>query len=85
MPERDWWAIGLPNPCHRRDPRLLLWRIRHRLTGPRRGCSCSRCFRHPKRIPRSNEVIDRFVRLERRIEQLENAARDVRRRAYDPR
>jgi hypothetical protein len=41
-------TLGLPNPCHPRDPRLLLYRAWHRSTGVRRGCSCSWCFYHPK-------------------------------------
>lgn len=44
-----WRYLGLPNPHHRLDPRAILWRVHHRLTGPQRGCSCTRCFSHPKR------------------------------------
>lgn len=57
---RDWWALGLPNPHHRRDPRAWLWRLRHWATGPRRGCSCTRCFRHPRRrVPAAEFYKDR--------------------------
>lgn len=66
--------LRLPNPCHERDPRLLLWRIRHRLTGPARGCSCSRCFYHPRRRVPAREFYRTRVRLaeaESRIARLE--------------
>lgn len=74
---RDWWALGLPNPSHPRDPRLWLWRVRHYLTGPRRGCSCStRCFDHPKRrVPAAEVYRDRvrLGKLEARVLKLEKA------------
>lgn len=75
--ERDPWALWLPNPHHRCDPRAVLWRVRHRLTGPQRGCSCSRCFYHPKRRVRAQEVYDdrvRIAKLEERVRKLERAA-----------
>jgi hypothetical protein len=65
-----------PNPCHRRDPRLILFLIRHRLSGPRRGCSCSRCFYHPKRRVPAREVYrdrQRLAEAESRIRDLERA------------
>lgn len=71
---RDWWALGLPNPHHRRDPRQWLWRIRHRLTGPRRGCSCSRCFYHPRNVKAAAR------REHRRLERIGWAAIERRRR-----
>jgi hypothetical protein len=50
-PRRDphlnpWtWLVGFGDGSyHKASPALLVWRVRHRLTGVRRGCSCTRCF-----------------------------------------
>jgi hypothetical protein len=49
----------------RYDPALLWWRIVHRLRGPARGCSCSRCFTHPKRRVNGSQIIERNVKISR--------------------
>jgi hypothetical protein len=62
----------------RRSLALLAWRIRHRLTGPQRGCSCTRCFHHPRRRVPAREIYEgrvRFAALERRVRELEKAQR----------
>lgn len=44
------WLAGYGDDSyHRSSPALLLCRLRHRLTGLRRGCSCTRCFNDPRR------------------------------------
>lgn len=47
------WLLGYGDGSyHRTSPALLVRRVRHRLTGLRRGCSCTRCFNHPsRRVP----------------------------------
>lgn len=53
---------------------LLFHRIRHRLTGPQRGCSCSRCFHHPRRRVPARDFYDLRVdlaRLRDRVRDLE--------------
>lgn len=52
-------------------PKVIWHRVRHRLFGPLLGCSCSRCFRSRWRLAYSRPTIDRFVRVERRVSELE--------------
>lgn len=56
-------------------PKVIFHRVRHRLIGPLIGCSCSTCFRSRWRIAYSNETIDRFVRVERRLSALEETTK----------
>lgn len=66
---------------YQRGPLGIIWhpgywwhRIVHRLRGPQRGCSCSRCFYHPKRrVPASEFYKDRLrlCEVERRLCEVE--------------
>jgi hypothetical protein len=81
MAERDprltprTWLLGFGDGSyHRTSPALLAHRMWHRLTGVWRGCSCSRCFDHPRRRVPAREVYDdrvRLAELERRVRKLE--------------
>lgn len=67
---------------HRTSPALLLHRVRHRLTGPQRGCSCSRCFHHPKRRIYGREQIQTNIALSELRQQLHSLRNDLRRIEY---
>lgn len=54
----------------RRSVLLLAYKVRHRLTGPRRGCSCTRCFHHPRRRVYGREIIDSNVRVSKAYQEL---------------
>lgn len=74
MTIRAWLLGNGDGSYHRSSPPLLAYRIWHRLTGVRRGCSCSRCFHHPRRRVPAAEVYRDRVRLaevERRVRDLE--------------
>lgn len=58
-------------------PKVIFHRVRHWAIGPLIGCSCSRCFRSRWRIAYSNEVIDRAVRNERRVEAIDAQLREL--------
>jgi hypothetical protein len=73
-----WQCLWMPNPHHGLDPRSTLWRVRHWLTGPQRGCSCTRCFNHPRRRVPATEFYRDRIRLaaaERRVQELEQRER----------
>lgn len=61
-----WWS-----------PVLFAHRVRHRLTGPQRGCSCSRCFHHPRRRIPARE----FYATRQRVTALEDRMRELERRS----
>jgi len=62
------------------SPLLLKHRVSHRLFGLRRGCSCSRCFHHPRRRIPPREIYDDRVRLAK----LEREVRGLRRQLPSP-
>lgn len=67
------------------SPRVVFHRVRHWAIGPLLGCSCSRCFKSRWRLMYSNPAIDRFVKVERRVDKLEKDFRRNRmRRAEFP-
>lgn len=71
------WLLGDDDGNYQRtSPALLAFRIRHRLTGVRRGCLCPRCFNHPRRRVSAREVFAdrlRLVKLEERVRELERS------------
>jgi hypothetical protein len=76
--DRDEDGHEMQRGYRRWSPLLLAYRVRHRLTGPQRGCSCSRCFHHKRRRVPAREVYNDRVRvaeLERRVCLLERRVR----------
>lgn len=83
MTLRDWLLGFADGSYHRSSPALLLHRIRHRLTGPQRGCSCSRCFYHPRRRVPAREFYNdrvRLAKLEERVRRLATPCPECRQR-----
>lgn len=58
-------------------PKILWHRFSHWAIGPLLGCSCSRCFQSRWRIAYSNEVINRAVKNERRVEEIDKQLREL--------
>jgi hypothetical protein len=74
MTVRAWLFGNGDGSYHCSSPALLAYRVWHRLTGVRRGCSCTRCFNHPRRRVPAAEVYSDRVRLaevEARVRKLE--------------
>lgn len=62
-----------------KSPALLWQRINHRLFGLRRGCSCTRCFHHPRRRVPAREIYDGRVQNAKRFERLEGRVKAIER------
>lgn len=75
IPALRWLLGNGDHSYHATSPRLAFNRVRHWLTGPQRGCSCSRCFYHPKRRVPARETYDDRVR----VAALETTVRDLER------
>lgn len=73
------WLLGYGDSSYpRTSPALLIIGIRHRLTGARRGCSCTRCFSNPRRrVPPAEIYRDRarLAKLEESVRKIERGAR----------
>lgn len=60
--------------------RMIAHRIWHRLFGRMRGCSCSRCFNHPRRRIPNREIYDDRVYARKRLDELDKRIRQLERR-----
>lgn len=69
------WLVGYGDNCyHHTSPALLMHRLVHIFMGRRRGCSCSKCFCHPRRRVPPQEIMivrARLSELEDRVRRLE--------------
>jgi hypothetical protein len=57
------------------SPALLAYRIRHKISGPERGCSCSTCFDSPRRRVAGSQIIEANVRIAELRAALQRAVR----------
>jgi hypothetical protein len=51
-------------------PKVVFHRVRHWAIGPLLGCSCSRCFNHPRRIIPAREFYASRVSFARFLDEL---------------
>jgi hypothetical protein len=73
---RHYFGDGRHYPSY--APRVLWNRLLHvTILGPLLGCSCTRCFHHPRRIYYWREGVrdrQRIAELERRMQALERVS-----------